>query len=222
MPDGEDWLHDPLIITGRGSFKRKGLKRSTKERNASWWSFHFSTRLKLDGADYFCRQVLGAASRPDDLGLSLLAHRQLKWYLDAFFFELMSAYDTLLQELNIVYDLGLATDKVRWETIKDKLPEELVNYMEKEWRREWFKKVRQYRNTAAHHSYIWTGSGKLLLVDSPWHYTEHEVSIYHLDDAGNAVAERIGVCRDLLGSMIDHIHQVWQEMAHKFTKRPAK
>ena len=79
------------------------LKLPDREPNQRWQSFHSATRLKLDGADFFCRQVLGAASMPDDLGLPLLAHRLLRWYLDAFFFELLSAYDTLLQELGVVY-----------------------------------------------------------------------------------------------------------------------
>ncbi|GAH63495.1 unnamed protein product, partial [marine sediment metagenome] len=84
MPNGEDWLRDPLRKIENGSYKRRKLKNLQDDKqNDLWWNFHFATRLKLDGADYFCRQLLGAASRPDELGLPLLAHRQLKWYLDA-------------------------------------------------------------------------------------------------------------------------------------------
>ena len=91
MSDVEDWLHDPLREIKNGSYKSRQLKTSDDKQNDLWHSFHFSTRLKLDAAEYFCRQVLGAASMPDDIGLPLLAHRHLKWYLDTFFFELMSA-----------------------------------------------------------------------------------------------------------------------------------
>ena len=114
--DNEDWLQDPLRTTEGSSYRWRKLKSSDERQNDLWYSFHFATRLKLDGADYFCRQTLGAASMPDDLGLPLLAHRQLEWYLGAFFFELVSAYDTLLQELNIVYayDLALRPKDVRW------------------------------------------------------------------------------------------------------------
>ena len=84
MAEIEDWIQDPL--------KSCKLKSPKDDRqNGLWYSFHFATRLKLDGADYFCRQALGAASMPYDLGLPLLAHRLLEWYLDAFFFELMAA-----------------------------------------------------------------------------------------------------------------------------------
>ena len=103
MAEIEDWLQDPLRKIENGTYKTRKLKAPKDNQNGLWFSFHFATRLKLDGADFFCRQALGAASMSDAWGLPLLAHRQLKWNLEAFFFELMSAYDTLLQELNIVY-----------------------------------------------------------------------------------------------------------------------
>jgi len=220
MPNGEDWLQDPLM---EGYYQLRKSKSLDDRQNDLWQSFHFSTRLKLDAADYFCRQVLGAASMPDELGLPLLAHRQLKWYLDAFFLELVSAYDTLLQELNIVYahDLGLKPKQVRWDTkkgrlLKDKLPEKLLGYMETERTKEWFKNVRQYRNMAAHQSYLPSGWMKAGWGDKPWDYAEHEVSIYYIDDTGEAKEEKISVCPTYLKNMVEHVHQVWQEMAQEF------
>lgn len=218
MSEVEDWLQDPLRKVEGGSYKSRKLKSANDRQNGLWHSFHFATRLKLDGADHFCRQVLGAASRPYDLGLPLLAHRQLKWYLEAFFFELMSAYDTLRQELNIVYayNLELKPEEVKWKKIKSRLPNELVEYMEKEWEEEWFKKIRQYRNTAAHHSYVWTGNVQGGSGDKPWHYDMSEVSIYYLDDYGTLKGNRISVCNDSLRGMVEHIHQVWEVMAEEF------
>jgi hypothetical protein len=215
----EDWLQDPLEKIGKSPYKRRKLKKpKDDEQNDSWWGFHFATRLKLDGADHFCRQVLGAASMPDNLGLPLLAHRHLKWYLDAFFFELMSAYDTLLQELNIIYayDLGLKPDDVRWNKIKGQLPDGLREYMDEEKRKEWFKKVRSYRVTATHHYLVPTGHYTLGLGGKPLDYTEHEVSIYYLDNTGEAKVEKIGICKDYLKNMVKHISSVWQEMAQEF------
>ena len=116
MSSREDWLQDPLMEIENGSYKPRKLKTPKDNQNDLWFGFHFATRLKLDGAAYFCRQALGAASMPDNLGLHLLAHRQTEWYLEAFFFELMSAFETLLQELNIIYahDLKLKPEKIRW------------------------------------------------------------------------------------------------------------
>ena len=105
MPNDEDWLRDPLREISTGSYKK--LKNLPKEQQDRWESFHFSTRLKLEGADYFCRQVLGTASMPDTQGMPILAYKQLKWFLDAFFFELMAAYEMLLQELNALYECGV-------------------------------------------------------------------------------------------------------------------
>ncbi|HEX73673.1 MAG TPA: hypothetical protein G4N93_00765 [Dehalococcoidia bacterium] len=160
--DNEDWLEDPLMEISKGSYQYRKLKSPNDKHNDLWNSFHFATRLKLDGAEHFCRQVLGAASMPDDLGLPLLSHRQLKWYLDAFFFELMSAYYTLLQELNIVfaYYPVFKPEDVNWNTIRGKLTERLTEYMDKEWEKEWFDKVRRYRHMATHHYIVPTGSGK--------------------------------------------------------------
>ena len=219
MLDGEDWLQDPLRKIENGSYKRRKLKNPQDDKqNDLWWNFHFATRLKLDGADYFCRQLLGAASRPDELGLPLLAHRQLKWYLDAFFFELMSAYDTLLQELNIVYayELGLKPKDVYPNRIKSQLPDELRKYMDEEKRKEWFKKIRSYRVTATHHYLVPTGHYTVGWGGKPWDYAEHGVSIYYLDNTGEAKEEEISVCLTYLKNMVEHVHQIWKEMAQEF------
>jgi len=214
MAEVEDWLQDPL--------KSRKLKSHDSKQGSLWHSFHFSTRLKLDGAEHFCRQVLGAASMPYDLGLPLLAHRQLKWYLDAFFFELMSAYDTLLQELNIIYayDLGLKPKQVRWDSkegrlLKDKLPEQLLKYMKKEREKEWLRKARQYRNLAAHQAYVPTGEIKTGWGDKPWDYAKHEVSLYY-DDTGQWKNERITACLTYLKKMVEHVQHVWREMVQEF------
>ncbi len=215
----EDWLKDPLTEIGTGSYKSRKLKNLPKEQQDLWESFHFSTRLKLEGADYFCRQVLGMASRPDNLGFPLLAYRALNWYLDAFFFELTSAYDTLLQELNITYfnELGLKTEQVKWSAIKDKLPEELLEYMDKERKDKWFRKLYQHRNRGAHHSHAPTGSWKLYGGDEPWHYIEHEVTMFYLDPDTKALQSEdvVKECVNYLNKVIDHIHQVWEKIAQE-------
>jgi len=215
MLNSEDWLKDPI--------KSRKLKSANDRQNDLWHSFHFATRLKLDAADHFCRQVLGAASMPDDLGLPLLAHRQLIWYLDAFFFELMSAYETLLQELNIVYayDLGLKPEKVRWNdknlnNFMKKLPNNILENIATEREKDWFYNVQRYRNTATHHYTVPLGSGKVGWGDKPWDYNEYGLSIYYLDDAQELKEEKVSVCTDYLKKMVRHIHQVWEKMAQEF------
>ena len=215
-------MEDPLVsITETettSTYTPYIVKDFNSEQSKEWQTCHLATRLKLEGAAYFCRQVLGAASMPDDVGMSLLAHRQLKWYLDAFFFELMSAWDTLLQELNIVYRFNLDPEKVRWEKLKSGLPRELQEYIEREWQQEWFKKVRNYRNTAAHHRLVptsesRTGSGS----PSSLGCNEHKVCIEDLDEHGRRAEEEIKkLYPDYLKPMAQHIRSVWDMMKDKF------
>jgi hypothetical protein len=127
----KDWLQDPFM-ENRGYRELKSLNTKQDEL---WRIFHYSTRLKLNGADFFCRQVIDTARMSENT--------QLEWYLDAFFFELMAACDILLQELNIVYayDLSLKPEGVRWNNknknkFMKKLPEEIFNLIEEERKKE--------------------------------------------------------------------------------------
>lgn len=86
MLNNDDWQKDPLRTIVNGSPKFLELKNPKDNQNDQWQSFHFATRLKLDGADYFCRQALGAASRPYDLGLPLLAHQAIRMVFRGFLF----------------------------------------------------------------------------------------------------------------------------------------
>jgi hypothetical protein len=160
---------------------------------------------------------------PYDQGLPLLAHRQLEWYLGAFFFALVSAYDTLLQELNIIYayTLALKPKDVRWNdrnknNFMKKLPEEIYNLMVVEQRKDWFYKVQWYRNTATHHYLVPLGSSKAGFGEEPLDYDEHKVFIHYLDKDGNMKGEEITACIDYLKNMVKHIKTVWQQMIQEF------
>lgn len=219
MIDGEDWLKDPLRKIENGSYKRRKLKSPIDDKqNDLWWSFHFATRLKLDGGEHFCRQVLGAASMPYNQGLPLLAHRQLEWYLGAFFFELVSAYDTLLQELNIVYNLGLKPEAVRWSDKKktkfiENLPEKIFKSLEKGRGEDWFHKTQRYRNMATH-QYLVPISEISPGDDSP--DSSHHTFIYYRDKEGNFESEKISVCKDYLMNMVQHTRSIWEIMKEDF------
>ncbi len=213
-----DWLEDPLVVREEGSFGYKKPRSLDETAYENWKVAHSSTRLKLEGADHFCRLALGAASMPHDCGLPLLARSQTKWYLDAFFFELMSAYGTLLQELNVVYKVNLDVNEVKWSSIKGKLPITLVELMEKQWTATWFKKLRGYRNLATHHMYIPTSAFKAGAGEMPWDYYYYEVELFHVDtEARKAIFEDLKeACTGYLKKMTDHIHTVWGKMAEEF------
>jgi GTP cyclohydrolase II len=223
MVEMEDWLQDPLRKVENNIYKTRKLRVIKNGQQDRWFSFHFATRLKLDGAVFFCRQALGAASMPDDLGLPLLAHRQTEWYLEAFFYELMSAYETLLQELNIVYayDLGLKPDQVRWNDDKPnvfmkKLPNNIFQNMTEERKKGWFYNVQRYRNTATHHYTVPLGSGKAGFGEKPLDFTEYDVFIHYEDKTGKFVDEDICICKKYLKDMAKHISSIWQHMSQEF------
>lgn len=156
---------------------------------------------------------------PDDLGLPLLAHRQIEWNLEAFYFELMSAYDTLLQELNIIYayDLKLNPEDVRWNDKKSnrymkKLLENILQKMTDEREKDWFKKVRWYRNTATHHYTVPLSSGKTW-AGNPINYSDHRILMQYSDEEGKYQPEDIVICKEYLKYMVLFISSIWQRMA---------
>ena len=213
-----DWLADPLMSVD-SQFSYKELARST-DPDQHWKGYHFSTRLKLEAADCFCRQLLGVAQLPYDLGLPLLAHRQSKWLLDVFFFELVSAYDMALQGINVIYDMGLKPEEVKWGNVKHKkklMPSELFSYMSKEWESPWFKEARDLRNTGAHRSYIWTGQSQGGSGDKPWDYDYHKAVIYRFNTENQEIeSEDIGVCAEYFKRMVAHINEIWSHTAKEF------
>lgn len=218
MSSMADWLEDPLVVRKKGSLTFKQPKSLGTDARDNWEIFHFSTRLKLDAADHFCRLALGVTSMPYDFGLPLLARSQTKWYLDAFFFELMSAYETLLQELNVVYEVNKDVEKVTWTSIKGKLTApSLKNLMESERKEAWFERLRWYRNTATHHAYIPISAGAIGWGKMPWDYDKHLVSLFYFDPETNEWKEEsVEACPDYLKRMVEHIRTVWGKMAEEF------
>ena len=210
MIEIEDWLRDPLRKIENGTYKSRTLKSANDKQNDLWeWdSFHFATRLKLDGAKFFCTKVIDIARTPED---------ELEWYLDGFFFELMAACDTLLQELNTVYayDLQLKPEAVRWNKIKGKLPNELVKYVEEERKKDWFCEVQWYRNITTHHYHIPKSRSKIWWGHDSLHSTYH-VGLQYIDKEGEIKIKEISICKDYLSNMVNYISSVWGKMAQEF------
>lgn len=209
MPNGEDWLQDPLMEIGKGSYQYRKLKNLDEKQYELWQIFHYATRLKLRGANFFRTKIIDTARTSEE--------NQLRWYLDAFFFELMTACDTLLQEVNTVYayDLQLEPEAVRWKKIKGKLPNELVKYVEEERRKDWFCEVQWYRKTTTHHYRIPMSIGKIWWGHDPLHST-YSAGLQYIDKEGGIEIKEISVCKDYLSNMVNYISSVWGKMAQEF------
>lgn len=210
MANGEDWLQDPLREIDVGEYKPRKPKSLNDELSSDWYLFHYTTRLKLNGANFFCAKVIDTAHTSDEL----------RWYLDAFFFELMSAYDILLQELNTVYayDLALKPEDVRWnkknkksKSFMDKLPEKIFNLIKAERRKDWFYEVQRYRNLTTHR--YRTPIAGIRKIGSP-HLTN--VDLLYVDKKGEVKFKGISICKEYLSNMVNYINLVWEKMTQEF------
>jgi hypothetical protein len=216
MTNNEDWLNDPLmkIEYSKGIFTYLPTNKVNKEVWDTWTSYHFTTRLKVNGADYFLRQLYGLITRPDQLGLPELAFNLRHWYLDAFFFELMSAYDVLIQELNVIYECGVDSDDPRiLHKVKKKLPNDLCTIIEDERQTDWFKRLQEYRNTVSHRHRILSSSSFGTWVGKKWRYEGANDTIWYFDkESGELKYEDSKECRSYFDNMIDYIHKIWTVM----------
>lgn len=152
-----DWLRDPLIEVVEEERQLYKFSHLSEAQQREWEDCHDATRLKLEGATYHFRIIAGSVSLPGNLDDS----RQmwwaiLNWHLDAFFFELKSAFDCLLQEVNVCYQLGVPTknvwnvDSLKQAAQKKELTLAALANLEKAEKEEQFTKIGCYRNMLTH------------------------------------------------------------------------
>lgn len=211
------WLEDALIAVpwDEEELHSMDLTEDEQRRLRNWRSFHLSTKFKLEAADYFCRLILGLASMPD-MRATDFVNTLISWHLDAFFYELMSAYGVLLQELNTACRVGLKVPDVKWKALRSKLPCSVRKLMEDEWKANWFKKLRSCRNTATHHQLIPVGTVCIRRIGDP-NWEAHKTSMYYPDwSTGSYKGIDISVCRDYFEKMLAHIRGIWRKMAEEF------
>ena len=216
----DDWLDDPLMVfddtKGHRVYRKPNLDADPADR---WQSFHFATRLKLEGSVYFCSQLLGPGCLPDDLGLPLLTHRLGMWYSHAFFHELCSAYETLLQEINVTYNCEFSVGRVRWSNIRPKLSSELCAVMVRGRNQLWFKEIIGFRNTATHHYAVPMEKAVGGTGDRAWGQTVHDLMLVFIDNSTQPpppVRKNVTACEDYLKRMLAHVNEVWEQMAQRF------
>ncbi len=207
----DDWLGDPLKQSGQ-LFGYIDLLPDV-DRNASWKHYHVAARVKLDGAAYYCRQVLGTVSMPLELGSWDINFRMLEWHLDAFFFELMSAYEVVLQELNILYseDSPIDESRVKWESVKPLIRHDLAQRMQRERNLPWFRRLREHRNASAHRSHKPLGEWSAGFGDRPWQHDAHGIQMAYVDTGSQQLQlEPVTECQQYLKLVLHHIVDVWK------------
>ena len=214
MEDWSGWLRDPLRKRKPSQLDWHQFSGLDEDTQQNWQMRHDITRLKLDGAAYHYIMVMASArlaSPYDEIGMYW---RLSKWHLDAFFFELVSSFDCLLQEINERYELQIPEDKVSWDILKrkeyrSKIPAKLFQLLEKEWNKDWLKKVRGYRNTATHRSYSPTSKSWVGFI--PRGHPHMPEPDYVEMWSGKGEHEPIQNCKEYLKSMADLIVTAWGE-----------
>jgi len=87
---------------------------------------------------------------------------QFHWHIRAFFWELVSSFDVILQWENYRYELGIQENDVKWDRISEKVGKAKKDQLdwnrqyailEDAWNSDWFFEIRQYRNFA-HRAFI--------------------------------------------------------------------
>lgn len=168
------WEQDPL---------RARLEDvAPKPRN--WHTFHWSTRLKLEGATYHWTIIRQVVSRPPgDEEEDNVLWRLLHWHIESFFFQLAGSVDMLLQEINAVYNLELDPKNVVWSSIqKVGNDRSVVKFLEKHWRKPCLRNANEYNNASKHRHY----QGLASVGVHPWRF----ISMFRAD----APSERLEVC----------------------------
>jgi len=88
--------------------------------------------------------------------------------------------------------------------------------------KDWFKKLRWYRNSITHRSRNITDDFTVSWGDSPWHYSHYEVSLrYYNERIGDWETEDLKDCEIYFTHMADHIHLVWEKMKEQRFISPA-
>lgn len=137
--------------------------------------------------------------------------------LRAFFWELCSAFDTLLQEINRRLALGIPVAEVYWHKVSLELSErgeykKFLKKLEKEFNSPWFVEVREYRNFAHRGTLLVTAFG----VDYEFRPDEgvHLVGLMLTPSshAGRGHGEMITLCESHCTKMKALVEKAFQEL----------
>jgi len=219
---GNGSQRDPLyVLHVEWPFKKLPWLEEQEQNN--WEVFHRTARSKIEAAAHFWALIIGM-TKLQHVDLSMFnADTALNWYLDVFFYELVSTFDVLLQEMNVVYECGLAAEEVSWEGMKDKQgmtvllqtkAPELHKLVAGEYGGEVFRDIRRcWRNIAAHRHHI-----SKVSCASGWGgefiREESTVELMRNEPGDNLDVSKL---RDYVNFVADLASKVW----HEFDKAPA-
>ena len=123
----------------------------------------YAVLYKFKAADYhltIMRKILDdglvtydAARRleGDAREVAFARNEEFFWHFEAFLFQLLAAFELVLQELNVRRHLGIRRDRVDWRTISQCLPDDpVITHLAAVRSEDWFGDIKNARHEAAH------------------------------------------------------------------------
>ena len=146
-----------------------------------------------------------------------IAFNNFYHHLRAFFWELTSAFDTLLQFINRKYELGLDQRAVRWDTISKALSErsehkKLLRDLTSGYNSAWYTDVREYRNFAHRGTVVaevfWYPPDPVDPADRDTATSAIGISLLAIGGSGRGSGEPIAMCKDYGSKVQSFIYEV--------------
>jgi len=164
-----------------------------------------TVNFKFERAEYFLER----------LGAIQIGSQPWRAYLEAFFFELISAKDFFLQTINDKYKLGLERDEATSipklkQRLSDKPALEVVESIEGKLSdpNSWLWKLNNYRNSATHRELLHIG-----YVPSNSHVEAHLFEDPEDSKKGNMKLEVIPYCEQSLDTMRDFLEELYSKLS---------
>ena len=147
-----------IIMSNTDIFQHLVTTNMNDSEKGHLMQFHERVKFKLDAARYFLDRLGELEKKAGSLVNSGISRFDVELHLDAFFYEVVGAFDVQLQEINVAFQLPLDERGVDTQGIIINLPNN--NQLKKKLARihgdteGWFWQLREYRNHSTHRRII--------------------------------------------------------------------
>ncbi len=202
-----------IIMSNTDIFQHLATRNINDSEKGHVLQFHTRVKFKIDAARYFLDRLGELEKKAGSLVNSGISRFDVELNLDAFFYEVVGAFDAQLQEINVAFQRPLDERGVVTQSIINNLPNN--NQLKKKLARihrdteGWFWQLREYRNHSAHRRII--GFAITVQVGSG----TGERAVYLFKDPlnpekGKANIEVVPYCQESLTNMEQIIEEIYE------------
>jgi hypothetical protein len=209
-----------INIPNADTFQNLINTKLTDSASKDFMQFHNRVQFKLYAARYFLERLKKLEQKAGSLVGPGIERDEVELNLDAFLYDVVGAFDTLLQEINVAFGLGLAVQDVCVSAIIQKLPDGKVKKTLGTLNGNtngWFWMLREYRNHSAHRSIIIRHM--ILIADGsrPRVYLANDPRD---PDKGHSNEEVVPYCSHSLKNMEEAIDEIYEQCQIELVNRP--